>query len=280
LPTSIAHRKMVRMTTQTTSLPAEGRIDVELQGAVLTIGINRPAKLNGLSPEMVEGIARAYQRLEDEPEARCALLYAVGPNFTAGIDLARIAPRLAQGERLFPPGIVDPLNMRKPLRTKPVVVAVHGLCYTIGIELMLAADIVIAASDTRFTQIEVRRGIMTGGGPTFRMVDRAGWGNAMRWLLTGDEFDAPTAHRLGFVQEIVEPGRQYEHALALARRIASRAPLAVQATMANARLAVHEGPDAAIAAMAAAIPALLATEDAKEGVLSFVEKREASFRGR
>jgi len=257
-----------------------GRIDVALDGGVLTIGINRPDKLNGLSPDMIDALARAYQKLEDEPEARCALLYAVGPNFTAGIDLARLAPRLAKGERLFPPGIVDPLNMRKPLRTKPVVVAVQGLCYTIGIELMLAADVVIAASDTRFTQIEVRRGIMTGGGPSFRMVDRAGWGNAMRWLLTGDEFDAQTAYRLGFVQEIVEPGHQYAHALELSRRIASRAPLAVQATMANARLAAHEGPDAAILSLGSAMAALLATEDAKEGVRSFVEKREARFQGR
>lgn len=263
-----------------TPAPAPGRIDVELTDAVLTIGINRPEKLNGLSPEMIEGLALAYQKLEDEPEARCALLYAVGPNFTAGIDLAGLAPRLAKGERLFPPGLVDPLNMRKPLRTKPVVVAVQGLCYTIGIELMLAADLVVAASDTRFTQIEVRRGIMTGGGPTFRMVDRAGWGNAMRWLLTGDEFDAQNAYRLGFVQELVEPGSQYSHAFALARRIASRAPLAVQATLANARLALDEGPEAAVAAIGPSMTALLATEDAKEGVRSFVEKREADFRGR
>ena len=84
----------------------------------------------------------------------------------------------------------------------------QGITFTIGIELMLAADVVVAASDCRFSQLEVKRGIMATGGATIRMVERAGWGNAMRYLLTGDEFDVATALRLGFVQEVTAPGDQ------------------------------------------------------------------------
>ena len=98
---------------------------------------------------------------------------------------------------VYPLGSIDPLSLRPPIRTKPLVCAVQGICFTLGIELMLAADIVIAADDCRFAQIEVKRGIMPTGGATVRMVERAGWGNAQRYLLTGDEFGAAEALRLG-----------------------------------------------------------------------------------
>ena len=145
---------------------------------------------------------------------------------------------------------------------------------------MLAADIVVAASDCRFAQVEVKRGIMTAGGPTFRMVERAGWGNAMRYLLTGEEFSADTAFRLGFVQEVVEPGRQFERALEIATTIAAQAPLAVSATIANARLAIEQGPAAAVAEIIPTQQRLLASEDAKEGIRSFVERRAGRYQGR
>lgn len=113
--------------------------------------------------------------------------------------------------------------------------AVQGLCFTLGIELILAADIAVAAEGTRFAQIEIKRGIFPFGGATLRFHQRAGWGNAMRWLLTGDEFDAREAWRMGLVQEVVEPGRQHERALAIAETVARQAPLGVQATLASAR---------------------------------------------
>ena len=118
---------------------------------------------------------------------------------------------------VYPVGSVDPLSLRPPIRTKPLVCAVQGICFTLGIELMLAADIVVAADDCRFAQIEVKRGIMPAGGATIRMVERAGWGNAQRYLLTGDEFGAAEALRLGFVQEVV-PAGQAEGARAGDRR--------------------------------------------------------------
>ena len=87
--------------------------------------------------------------------------------------------------------------------SKPIVMAVQGICFTIGIELMLAADIRIASEGSRFGQIEVRRGLYPVGGATLRMVQEFGWGNAQRYLLTGDEFGAQEAHRIGLVQEVV-----------------------------------------------------------------------------
>lgn len=268
------------MASSVDSDASDGRIVTETRDGVFLIGIDRPAKLNGFTPKMLRELAQAYTAFERDAGARCALLHAPGPNFTAGLDLPRVAPHLGADTLLVEEGEIDPLATRTPFRSKPLVVAVQGICFTLGIELMLAADIVIAASDTRFAQIEVQRGLMPTGGATIRMVERAGWGNAMRYLLTGDAFDAHTALRLGFVQEVVEPGRQFDRALELAQCICRQAPLAVSATLDNARIAQRDGPAAAAAQFGAAQTRLLATADFAEGLRSFREKRPPKFSGR
>ncbi|WP_341705279.1 crotonase/enoyl-CoA hydratase family protein [Ferrovibrio sp.] len=267
------------MSTAPSSHP-DGEILTRRDGAVFVIGLNRPAKLNGFTPKMLKELAAAYTAFEADGEARVAVLYAEGPHFTAGLDLPKVAPLMGEKNLLAAPGQIDPCNNVPPFRSKPVVVAVQGITFTIGIELMLAADVVIAASDCRFSQLEVKRGIMATGGATIRMVERAGWGNAMRYLLTGDEFDVATALRLGFVQEVTEPGGQFAAAMRMAQRIAAQAPLAVAATLRNARLAVDHGPAAAVADFRPTQMALMQTEDVKEGVASFVERRTAAFTGR
>ncbi|MEO8157745.1 MAG: crotonase/enoyl-CoA hydratase family protein [Betaproteobacteria bacterium] len=266
------------MTEQTD--PAEGRITTELRDGLFLIGIDRPAKLNGFTPFMLRGMAQAYTRYEHEPDARCAVVYAEGANFTAGLDLPKVAPHLGGNTLLVEDGEIDPFESRPPFRSKPVLFAVHGICFTLGIEMMLAADIVVAASNTRFAQVEVKRGLMPTGGATLRMVERAGWGNAMRYLLTGDEFDAPTALRLGFIQEIVETGRQKDRAIELAKNIAAQAPLAVAATIRNARVALREGVDTAASLFGATQTRLLASEDFQDGLRSFKEKRPPRFKGK
>jgi enoyl-CoA hydratase/carnithine racemase len=258
----------------------EGRIHSRLKDGVFLIGIDRPAKLNGFTPEMLRALVVAYTAYENEAAAHCALIYAEGKNFTAGLDLPRVAPRLGSDWLMVEEGDIDPFDLRMPYRTKPVIFAVQGICFTLGIELMLAADIVIAASDTRFSQLEVKRGLMATGGATIRMVDRAGWGNAMRYLLTGDEFDPATALRLGFIQEVVEPGEQFGRALELANDIAKQAPLAVRATIDSARRALREGPSAAAAQFGKVQKKLLDSEDFQEGLRSFKDKREARFSGK
>ena len=257
-----------------------GRIRTELQDNVFLIGIDRPAKLNGFTPEMLRGMAQAYTAYEREPRARCAVVYAEGKHFTAGLDLPKMAAHLGSDSLLVEANEVDPFDLRAPFRSKPVIFAVQGICFTLGIEMMLAADIVVAASDARFSQLEVKRGLMPTGGATMRMVERAGWGNAMRYLLTGDEFDATTALRLGFVQEVVEPGQQLTRALELAQRIAQQAPLAVSASINNARKALNEGAAAARAEFGPVQRGLVGSADFQEGLRSFKDKRPPKFSGK
>ncbi len=260
--------------------PADGRITTERHDRVFAIGIDRPAKLNGFSPKMLIELAQAYTTFERDETAWVGLLFAYGANFTAGLELDKVAPIMRERGTVFPVGAIDPLSLRPPIRSKPLVVAVQGICFTLGIELMLAADVVVAAEDSRFAQIEVKRGIMPAGGATIRMVERAGWGNAQRYLLTGDEFGAAEALRLGFVQEVVPTGGQKERALIIARRIAEQAPLAVRASLASSRISVDRGPNDAIREFNAQQARLMATEDAAEGMRSFVERRQGRFGGR
>lgn len=151
---------------------------------------------------------------------------------------------------------------------------------TLGIELLLAADVRIASADARFAQLEVQRGTYPFGGATTRLPREAGWGNAMRWLLTGDEFDAAEALRIGLVQEVVEPGDQIDRAVELATRIATRsAPLAVRTTLAAAQRANREGERAAEERFVDDVAALFKTKDGVEGMASFIERRQARFVG-
>ena len=268
---------------QAPDAPPEGTITSERRGALLLVGINRPAKRNGFTPRMFRELAEAYTLLEDDPALRVGLLFAHGEHFTAGLDLPTIAPLMQRGEKPTPEGLVEPLDLGTPgmrRRSKPMVVAVRGITYTLGIELMLAADVVVAADDCRFSQLEVKRGIMATGGATLRMAQRAGLGNAMLHLLTGDEFGSAEALRLNFVQKVVPAGEELPEALRIAEAIAAQAPLAVVATRLNARRSVEEGPLAAMAEFTEVQQRLARTEDASEGVRSFVERRVARFVGR
>lgn len=257
----------------------ESRITTERRGHVLLIGLDRAEKRNAFDIEMLQELGRAYGELERDDEARCGVLFAHGEHFTGGLDLAKVAPQLSEGIFNYPEDALDPLGIHGSKRTKPVVAVAQGWCLTVGIELLLASDVRIAASDTRFAQIEIQRGIYPFGGATVRFPHEAGWGNAMRWLLTGDEFDAEEALRLGLVQEVVEPGAQLDRAIALAERISEQAPLGVRATLASAADALRD-PDAAAAQLQDNLVPLASSEDAAEGVQSFVERRPAVFKGR
>jgi enoyl-CoA hydratase/carnithine racemase len=208
-------------------------------------------------------------------------VHAVGEHFTAGLDLADLGPRIGQdGLSFVGEDGIDPWQVSGQQLTKPVVIAVQGTCLTLGIELILASDIAVAARGTRFGQIEVTRGILPFGGATLRFPRAVGWGNAMRYILTGDLFDAAEAHRIGLVQEVVEDGEQFDRALELAERIAAQAPLAVQAALANAKRALRDGDAAAEAELQPALVRLVGSEDARIGMEAFLTRTEARFVGR
>jgi enoyl-CoA hydratase len=264
----------------TVSIPALDTVTLERDGHVLVMGLNRPDKRNAFNIAMLADLSRAYALLESDETLRAGVLVAHGDHFTAGLDLVDVGPYIAEGRDPFPEGGRDPWRLDGDW-TKPVVAAAHGRCLTLGIELLLAADIRVAASDTRFAQIEVLRGIFPFGGATFRLPRQAGWGNAMRWLLTGDEFDAHEAQRIGLVAEVVEGADAANaRALEIAHAIADRAaPLGVQATLASAHLARAQGDAAAADQLRPEVTRLFGTADAAEGVQSFIERRPARFAG-
>jgi enoyl-CoA hydratase len=279
----ISRPRPIPLTVPTmTSDPAAGapRITREVRGHLLLIGFNRAAKKNAFDLPMLAGLAEAFTELDQSPDLRCGVVFAHGADFTAGLDLGNVAPSLAQGGSLAPPGGVDPFAVTGPGCSKPIVCAVQGLCFTLGIELMLSCDVVVAAADVRFGQIEIKRGIFPFGGGTWRWVQTCGWGNAMRYLLTADMLDAATALRLGMVQEVVTPDRALPRAIEIAETIAAQAPLGVMATLRSARTAVAHGPEAAARGLMPELQKLMQSEDAKEGLQSFLERRAGRFTGR
>jgi len=256
-------------------------LTLERREHVLLMGLNRPAKRNAFNIELLTELGRAYETLERDDSLRSGVLFAHGEHFTGGLDLAEVGPALAEGTLAYPEDARDPWRNDSKAWTTPVIAVTQGWCMTLGIELLLAADIRIASSDARFSQMEILRGIYPFGGATIRLPREAGWGNAMRWLLTGDEYDAAEALRIGLVQEVTEPGTQLDRAIELAERIATRsAPLGVKATLASAHRAMTEGDAAAAERLNPDMVALLSTADGVEGMMSFVERRPAQFTGK
>jgi enoyl-CoA hydratase len=258
------------------------RVTVELDGHVLRIGINRPEKRNAFDLRMIEQLSAAYEQLADNHEVRVGVLYAHGDHFSAGLDLADVGPLVAERgpEVLAGRGRYDPFGVWMAPVPKPVVMAVNGIALTLSIELALASDIVVAASDVRFCQLEVGRGILPFGGATLRAPAHLGWGNAMRFLLTAEWFGAEEARRIGLVQEIVPGGRHVHRAVEIAHIVATQAPLGVQATLANARVARAAAERAAVEHLRGILPRVAESEDAAEGLRSFVERRNGRFTGR
>jgi enoyl-CoA hydratase len=256
-------------------------IETRTDGHLLLIKVNRPEKMNALSVAMYHDLGKAYARLEQDPDLRVAVLHAEGKHFTAGVQLDEWAPVFGSGLS-FPvrDDEIDPMGITGARHSKPVVIAVQGYCFTWGVEILLNTEIRVASRDTQFQMLEVQRGIYPCGGATLRLPGEVGWGNAQRVLLTGERWDAQTALRWGMVQELVEPGQQLDKAIEIARSVADAAPLGVQGCLRSTRFALEHPHEEAVRQMMRDLIPVMASEDAREGVQSFIERRKAVFRGR
>jgi len=258
---------------------ATGRVVVERRGAVLMIGLDLAQAQDRLTPPAIIGLGKAYHQLEQDDGLRVAVLHSVGVNFCPGLDVPAFAAAQAAG--ILPPkdpDFINPLGLRPPIRTKPVVVAVQGRAMSVGDELALAADIRVAAQDAVFGQLEVTRGVFPAGGATIRLTREAGWGNAMFHMLTGEEWNANEAYRLGLVQAVTPPGKQLDRAIEIANKVATAAPLGVRATLASAHQAISS-EDAALQALGPIFAKLIQSDDAKESARALQEHRAPVFRG-
>lgn len=257
------------------------RITVERDGHVLLIGVNRPEKRNAFDLQTIREFAAAYEVLGDDDDLRVGVVFAHGDHFSAGLDLAEVGPEVA---RVGPATIAgeakyDPFGVWRDPVPKPVVMAVNGIAFTLSIELALASDVVVCADDVRFNQLEIGRGIMPFGGATLRATQQLGWGNAMKFLLTAEEFGADEAYRIGLVQEVVPAGQHVNRAIEIAQRIAAQAPLGVQETLRSARLTTPV-TDEQRQHLTDVLQTIMSSEDAAEGLRSFVERRPAVFTGK
>ena len=252
-------------------------VRVDREGAVAVISIDHPPA-NAISRAVIAGIREAVAEIGREGSGlRAAILTGAGERFfAAGADVTEFttagAEAIAAGQTLT-------LEMEQcPV---PLIAAVNGMAFGGGCELAMACDVRIAAANARFGQPEINLGIIPGWGGTQRLPRLVGMGRAMPLLLTGDPIDARTALEFGLVTAVVEPGELLGAAQALAAAIATKAPLAVQAT----KRAVHQGLDAATTAEALAVErreftAVFGSDDATEGVAAFLAKRAPEWRGR
>ncbi len=254
------------------------RITTEVRGHIFLIGLNRPEKLNAADEQMLQELSLAYGELDSNPDLWVGVVHAHGDHFTAGLDLHDLGPKMAAGKMtLVPKGGLDPWGMTTKQVSKPVVMAIQGTCFTLGVELALASEIVIAAENSKFAQLEVSRGILPFGGATLRFPKAAGWSGSMRYLLTGDSFDAEQAREMRVVTEVVPVGSQLDRALELAQKIADQAPLAVQQTLDSARAIYSDEREKLM--LASRLGVLMKTNDVQRGMQAFATKTKAEFEG-
>jgi len=258
-------------------------IDVTLSDRVMQVTINRPDAMNALDIEHNRLLGEAWERFIQDTDAHVAVLTGAGDrSFCAGADLKSLIPAqraaIARGDRTpwaFGGGLARGLSV-----PKPVIAAVNGHCLAGGLEMALACDIRLCSPNAHFGLAEVKWAIIPGAGGTQRLPRAVPLGMALEMILSGDPIDAGEAFRIGLVNRVVPPDELLPAAHELARRIAARGPLAVEA----AKQAVYEGLGRDFAA-GMAIEELLfnkvmTSEDAEEGPRAFAERRPPRFKGR
>jgi enoyl-CoA hydratase/carnithine racemase len=257
-------------------------ITVERRGDIALVGLNRPFVQNRLDPPTRIRLAETFYQYEHDPSLRALVLFGHGDNFSRGIDVDASQAGIVAGQRAAATApTIDVLGNGQPRRSKPVVVVVHGDTWNLGHEIYLSGDIRVAAANARFGQDENTHGRFPGGGATVRFVREAGWGNAMRYMLTGDHWSAEESYRMGVTQQIAPtPEAALDAGISMARKIASCAPLSIKATLASAHQVVDPVEADALSKLGAQYSALYRTEDFVEGRRAEAEGRPPRYQGK
>lgn len=252
-------------------------IEASIEAPIGHIVLNRPKQLNALNRQMIQEIVAAAEAFDQDPAVRVIMISGNGQSFSAGADIDEMAEETAVGMELRNQfADWDRLSLVK----KPIIGAVKGYVLGGGFELALACDLLIAAQDTRFSFPEVTLGVMPGAGGTQRLTKLVGKTKALEWILTGQRINAEMALRYGIINQITEPDHVLEEAKVMAGRIAAQAPLAVRLIKESVHKAVDYSLYEGMQYERKNFYMLFASEDQKEGMRAFVEKRKPNFTGR
>lgn len=259
------------MTYETITLDRRGRV------AVLTI--NRPDKLNALSKQVHAECVSALEELRKDDGVRVVVLTGAGEKaFVAGSDIKEFEGQtpVTQRDAFHEPSLYNSIDSFP----KPIIAMINGFCLGGGNELAMACDIRMAGENARFSQPEINLGIMCGGGGTQRLPRLVGEGRAMEMVLTGDMIDAATAERFGLVNHVFPPDQLEAETMKLAEKIAEKAPIALQLSKEAVKFATRSNLDEGLRREVDLFAICFSTEDKKEGVAAFLEKRKPEFKGR
>jgi enoyl-CoA hydratase len=262
----------------------------EKRDGIAILTLNRPEQRNAFSPQTMVLLARAWKDFREDNAMRVAILTGAGDNaFCAGGDLKLLLPMFTGArqpetewdhELMSNLGDVMATALLRPFELyKPIIAAVNGYAMAGGSEILQSTDIRIASRNASFGLTEVKRGLVPGGGSMVRLQRQIPYAKAMEILMTGDNMSAEEAHRIGFVNEVVEPEALMPRALELAAKIAKNAPLAVQAIKETAVRTNGLPLEEAYKIEHECSAKVMTSSDAREGPRAFAEKREPVFKG-